>query len=667
MTSAVKSIRNKVFVLTGFLSLIWIFIILRLFSIQVISGQKYQAKCKRQADYKKVIAPLRGTIFDRNKKPLTIDLVQISFSARPNLVKNKLSLAKALSSSLDNSTKKYLKVLQSDKTFVWLERNIPKDKTQTLLDKNYPGLTIDRTIHRQYQFGEIGGQLIGFTDVDNRGISGLELEFDPYLSGKPGWKIIQKDGWGRLNNRPDLPFKETIDGNDVTLTIDHEYQTILHEELNLAFHKHNADKAMGIIIDPKTGEILAMASAPSFNPNKPFNYPVSSQNNSVTSDIFEPGSTFKIVTATAALEEKKIHPEDSIHCEKGFVKIGKTVIYDHKRYKTLSFSEVIKNSSNVGTIKVAQKIGKDYVFKYVRKYGFGVKTYIQFPGEANGIVHPLKEWNDLMLAQVAIGHGLCCTALQLAYAYSAIANGGFLLKPQIVKSIQTKEGIVLYKGKTKFIRRVASAETMTTMRDLLRLTVESGTGTKAEILGMSIAGKTGTAQKVTKSGYSQTDYIATFVGFFPVNNPKLLCVIVIDNPKGIRHTGGEVSAPVLKKIFTRIVNQSDEIFLKDDNIPKPITKFAYNSEIDKTRIKSPGKRKVVESKSLLSSVQYTSRMPNLYGKTTSEAIGILQRMGMSIDIEGSGVVVSQTPGRGSLITSNTQCYIKLKPPGSPID
>lgn len=664
MANATKSIRHRVFGLTALLSLIWVLIVARLFSIQVINGQKYKAKCKRQADYRKVIAPLRGIIFDRNKKPLTIDVVQISFSAHPNLITDKLSLAKEISSWLGNNNEKYLNTLQSDRTFVWLERNIPQDQIHTLLDenKNYPGLIIDRNIHRQYPFGEIGGQLIGFTDVDNRGISGLELEFDPYLSGEPGWKIIQKDGLGRLNNRPDLPFKETIDGNDVILTIDHEYQTILHEELNSAFFEHNADKAMGIIIDPKSGEILAMASAPLFNPNKPFNYPVSSQKNRVTADIFEPGSTFKIVTATAALEENHVHPEDSIHCEKGFIKIGKNIISDHKKYNTLTFSEIIKKSSNVGTITVAQKIGKDYIFKYARKYGFGVKTGIQFPGESNGIVHPLKEWNDLMLAQVAIGHGLCCTALQLAYAYSAIANGGFLLKPQIVKSIQTKDGIVLYKGKPQYIRRVASVETMTTMRELVRLTVQSGTGSRADVHGMAIAGKTGTAQKVIKNGYSHTDYVATFVGFFPVNNPKLLCVIVIDNPKGKTHTGGEVSAPVVKEVFTRIVNQSDEIFLKEDNIQRPITKYAKIDEITTTRINSIRTKRAEVPNPLLSSLQYTSRMPNLYGKTSSEAIGILQRMGMSIGIKGSGLVVSQTPSIGSLVTSNTQCQLILKPP-----
>lgn len=663
MSAKFQHIRKRTLILSTLLILSWGLIAGRLFVIQVVNAEQYQKTCKRQADYRKIIAPIRGAMYDRTGKALTVDIVQYNIAIHPYLLDDKENLAKELSTLLRPNYSKYLKALHSDRTFVWLERNLPHNEIQDFLEKYqyHNGFAIERRIHRNYPFGEIAGQLIGFTDIDNHGIVGLEKELEPYLCGTPGWQITLKDGWGRLNNRPDLPYQETIDGNDITLTIDHEYQTILYEELKDAYQKHNADKAMGIIINPQNGEILAMATIPGFDPNYPSKYPVSTQINRVVTDIFEPGSTFKIVTATAAFDKNRIQPSDSIDCGNGHIAIGKHIIHDHKKYSRLSFAEVIKKSSNVGTIKVAQKIGKDEVFNYARRFGFGVKTDIQFPGEQEGIVHPLREWGDLALAQVAIGHGVCVTALQLAFAYAAVANGGYLIKPQLVKSIQTKDGINLYDAKPQYIRRVASAETMQMMRELLRLTVQSGTGIKADINGMAIAGKTGTAQKVTETGYSQTDYVATFVGFFPVNDPKLLCVIVVDNPKGYEHTGGNVSAPVLREVFTRIVNLSDDLFLPEDTQEEPDIKYVdYNSE----NTKSASRRSAIvpnNPRVQLSSYQCTGRMPDLRGKTLRQAIAILQTMGIDPEINGTGVVVSQFPPKNTVINSTTSCRINLKP------
>lgn len=638
----------------------------RLLFIQVIYSSEYKEKCRKQAENRIEIKPIRGTIFDRDSRPLTINIQQYSFAAHPHLIKDKSSLSTILASTFGKSPEAYLKLLQSNKTFVWLERNVYEDQARPLLQNSFPGIVVFKSSYRHYPFGEIGGQLLGFTDVDNRGISGLELKFDPYLSGESGWKIIQKDGWGRQNNRLDLPMKKPIDGDNITLTINQEYQTILQEELNIAFQHHSADKAMGILIDPISGEILAMASVPFFNPNHQNQYPISNQKNSVITDIFEPGSTFKIVTATASLEENVILPSDSIYCEEGVIKIGKISIHDHKKYKTLSFSEVIKKSSNIGTIKVAQKIGNNLLFKYIRKYGFGAKTCIAFPGEENGIVRPIKEWNNLMLAQASIGHGVCCTTLQLAYAYAAIANGGFLLKPQIIQSIQTAKGITIYRRKPEIIRSVASSETMEKMRKLLRLTVQSGTGSQAEVFGMEIAGKTGTAQKVTENGYSQTDYVATFVGFFPVDNPKMLCVIVIDNPKNEGHTGGRVSAPVVREVFKRIVNLSDELFFNEDKVPIPTIRIAADKTSRNTGFQTmtaifAPRNKSLSEKTLFSTIQQVSKMPDVTGKTLRQALSILQSIGLKVQVEGTGIIISQVPLKGKTIYPGTECHLKLEP------
>lgn len=658
-----KSIRQRTLIMIPGIVLFWCVLVGRLFTIQVLRSGDYQEICKKQSDYKKVIPPLRGTLYDRHRKPLTADIIRYNISAHPYLVRDKTTLAEYLSRCLESDKSRYLSCLGSDRTFVWLERNVPHTEIQndlfTLQDR-YSGLVIDRRVHRYYPLGEISGQLIGFTNIDNKGITGLELELDPYLSGLPGWRIGIKDGHGRPNHRPDLPEKNAVDGNHIFLTIDREYQIILFEELKAAYDRHRADKAMGIIIDPGNGEIMAMVSLPAFNPNQPAKYSVSAQKNCVITDIFEPGSTFKIVTATAAFESHSVQSSDSIDCTEGYVKIGQSVIHDHKKYNTLSFAEIIKNSSNVGTVKIAQKIGADLVFEYARRYGFGSRTDIEFPGEAMGIMHPLKDWTDLMLAQVSIGHGICCTALQLAYAYAAIANNGLLLKPQLVRRIETREGIPIYSAKPHVIRRTASEATMQKLRELLRLTVQSGTGLKANVHGMDIAGKTGTAQKVTETGYSQTDYIATFVGFFPVDNPKLLCVIVVDNPKGPEHTGGNVSAPVVKEVFKRIVNLSDELLFDTKYYNKPNRQYSERSEESAPNYTQPvatNDRHRIQ----LSTYQYSRQMPNLRGKTMRQAVAILQSMGLQVAIQGSGTVTTQHPKSGQFVTPNTLCTLTLSP------
>jgi cell division protein FtsI (penicillin-binding protein 3) len=432
MANAYKSIRKKTYLISGLLVALWLVLIGRLFYIQVLNSDKYQALCNNQARLRKEILPLRGTLYDRRGKALTVDLVSYSIAAHPYLIHDKAALAQQLAADLGKNVNQYLKLLESEKTFVWLEREVAHERLQNVEKyEKTPGLAVEKNVKRYYPLGEITGQLLGFTNIDNRGVCGLESGLEGLLSGTPGWITVQKDGWGRLHQRPDLPSKKCIDGNDVYLTIDQEYQTILYEELLNAYNETKAEKAMGIIIDPNDGSILAMANVPPFDSNNPSDYPISAQRNAVVSDIFEPGSIFKVVTATAALDNKILKPNRKIDCAPGYIQVANRIIRDHDKYGLLTFADVIKNSSNVGTIKAAQITGKDQIFNYTRKFGFGAKTDIQFPGEENGILHPFKKWTDLVMAQVAIGQVFSITALQAGMAYSAIANGGLLLKRKL--------------------------------------------------------------------------------------------------------------------------------------------------------------------------------------------------------------------------------------------
>lgn len=669
MANALKSIRIKTIIISTLLVTLWCVLVGRLFYIQVINSKKYQELCNNQSKLRQVILAHRGVLYDRSGKALSVDLISYSIAAHPYLIRDKAQLARNLALDLGEKQKKYLTLLNSDKTFIWLEREVAHERFQNYEKyEKTPGLVIDKKVKRYYPLGEITGQLLGFTNIDNKGVCGLECGFEGLLSGTPGWITVQKDGWGRLHQRPDLPSKSAIDGHDIVLTIDQEYQTILYEELLNAYTKTKAEKAMGIVIDPNDGSILAMANIPSFNSNNPSDYTISAQRNGVVSDIFEPGSIFKVVTATAALENKVLQPNRKIDCNPGYIQVGNRIIRDHDKYSILTFAEVIKNSSNVGTIKAAQMTGKDQIFNYARKFGFGAKTDIQFPGEEKGILHPFNKWTDLVLAQVAIGQGIAVTALQTSMAFAAIANGGLLLKPQIVKTIKTKDDLEIFNSQPVYIRRVASAETMTQLRELLRLTVASGTGMRADINGLAIAGKTGTAQKVVDGTYSQKDYMASFVGFFPANNPKLLCVIVIDNPKGDRHTGGGVSAPVVREVFKRIVNQSDDLFFDDQApLPTPPANYAYEAQ--------PAVATVPASNSpdqnlhpRLSTLMITNQMPELCGKTLRQAVGILHGIGIdNIEIEGAGVVVSQKPAPYTPVNPREKCTLQLKPIRTPLE
>jgi len=651
----IKTRTGILFIATTF---IWLIVLLKLFVIQVIKAEHYQKICSKQSTDKVTLKPRRGNIFDRNGNPLTMNILSYSVYAHPYLIKDKRETARILSRITGKSEKYYFSLINNNKTFVWLEKNLKIDeiKSSTIDNLNIQGIVVEKKYRRYYPYGEIFAQLIGFANFDNEGICGIELEYNPYLKGVPGWKICYKDGKGNLLERPDIPRKNPVDGNNIFLTIDKDFQTILHEELLNVYKNTKADKAMGIVMNPTTGEILAIASVPSFDPNKPGDYPIDNQKISAITDIFEPGSTLKIVTATAAFEERMVEPDDSIYCENGKMRVGDITIHDAEPYGTLSFSQVIEKSSNIGTIKIAQKLGKEKLYEYILRFGFGLKTGIKLPGEENGIVHHLKKWNLITLAQASIGHGICCTAIQLANSYCAIANGGYLLKPIIIKKIESPEGIPIQRSKTELIRQVAKKQNIEKIRRLLRLTVEEGTGIKANIEGINIAGKTGTAQKVINGKYSKNDYVATFVGFFPVEKPKYLCVVVVDNPRGRHHTGGYVSAPVVREVFKRIINITDDTSIYADN--KALYEkqsVTENHSLPVTKTSKARKNSVA-----ISTYSYITRMPDLKGKTLREALNLTSGLGLNIEIHGYGIVYYQSIRPGLTVTPGEKCVIKLR-------
>ncbi len=654
MTKTYLKFRPRVTILSCCIIFAWVGLSARLFQIMVIDSDVYRKQGVRQGQRQEPLLAVRGNIYDTNNTPLTRNIIHYSVGVHPSKIKNKFEFANLISKSTEREADYYLKKLNSKADFVYLERNLRTNKVQALLGQRIAGLVLDRKFRRSYPHTHLASQLIGFTDVDDKGLIGIEKEFNSYLSGLNGWVVKQVNGEGRSQVKTSFPIKPPVDGANIQLTINLEYQSILQEELARQMDYAKAKGAMGILMNPQTGAILAMASLPDFNPNQPDASPQENQKNRLITDQFEPGSTFKVVTATAAVATETVSLFDEFYCEDGQFTVAGKIITDHEKFGLLTFPQIIAHSSNVGTIKIAQKLGEKPLYKYSRDYGFGTSTGIRFPGEVQGVLRKTKDWSDMSLAEVSIGYEVAITALQLASAYSAIANGGVLLKPRLVKQILSQEGKIVYTENPEVIRRVASKEIMSTITDILVQVVNSGTGTKADIQGWSVAGKTGTAHKFIDGEYSKNKYISNFAGFFPAENPQVVCVIVLDEPRYGLHWGGYGAAPVFKRVVQRIINMDDSIQYQKPKIDAQTLLFADGSLKNKTSLPP------------LSTVtpypKYTDGytvVPDVRGMSIRKAKQILLSSKMRVSFKGSGTVVWQSPKPGTKKLPGSLCTMGL--------
>ena len=620
----------------------------------IIDSEEYRKQGFSQSQKNEKLMAVRGNIYDRHNNLLTNNIIHYSIGVHPSKVKDKIKFANMIANATERDASYYINKLNSKADFIYLDRNLRQAKVKSIIDKKITGLVIERKSRRSYPHSNIAAQIIGFTDVDDKGLIGIEEEYNEQLSGKPGWVVKQVNGKGRSQYKTSFPMKAPIDGANIQLTIDLEYQSVLQEELSRRMNEANAKSAMGVLMNPQTGAVLAMASLPSYDPNNPMSSPIENQKNKIITDQFEPGSTYKVVAATAAVATNTVSLYDEFFCEDGqFTVAGKT-ISDHEKFGLLTFPQIIANSSNVGTIKIAQKLGKNPLYKFSRDFGFGNMTGIRFPGETQGILRKTSDWSEISLAEISIGYEVAVTALQMASAYSAIANGGFLLKPRLVNQIFSHNGKVIYKENPEVIRKVAEPETMNIIKEMLAQVVQKGTGTKAAIKGWSIAGKTGTAHKVIDGAYSDK-YISNFAGFFPANNPQIVGVIILDEPKYGLHWGGYGAAPIFRRVMQRIINMDDSIQYHKPKIEKNEPILVNNS-----------KQSINESMVTLSTVSnypvykdgYTI-VPDVRGMSIRKAKQILIASNMRADFSGSGHVLWQSPKPGTKMLPGSICVMEL--------
>ncbi|SVA87538.1 uncharacterized protein METZ01_LOCUS140392, partial [marine metagenome] len=467
--------RSRISVIIILVIFSWVGLCVRLFQIQIINGQMYTRAVVEQAQKKEDLPPNRGNILDRHNRLLSRNITHYTLSANPSKVSDIQKLAEAIHVRTGEPVEKYIDKLTIKGNFTYLERNMQRETLGTLLNMSFDGLFIKRHYKRRYPHGSIAAQVLGYTNIDDDGISGIEKDFNTYLSGKPGW-VIKSKGWsGKIQIRSGLPFRAPIDGCSVQLTLDLQYQSILQDELHKRQKEADATTATGIIINPQTGEILAMASTPGFDNNNFSKFSLETHRCRAITDQFEPGSTFKIVSAVAALSEKKVTLTEEFNCENGEFNYFDITVRDHEEYGQLTFPQIIKHSSNIGIIKIAERLGRSTLYQYARDFGFGSATQISLKGGMSGTLHPLKKWSKVSLGQIAMGHEVAVTALQLAVAYSAVANGGYLVTPRIIHQIVNSKMKVIHKNELSIVRQIADTRIMKQTKDMLRKVVSDGT------------------------------------------------------------------------------------------------------------------------------------------------------------------------------------------------
>jgi cell division protein FtsI (penicillin-binding protein 3) len=579
MAQSPQIANKRLYILLGFL-LFWFLVICgRLVWLQIINYGDYTQRAAKQQQRSIEVSPVRGNIYDRRGNELAMTVSVDSVFAVPSEVPDVHSTSQLLARVLKADASEIEGRMHASHAFAWIARKIDNSTSARIRALNLKGIYFQKESKRFYPKGELAAQVLGYVGLDDDGLGGVEREFQSKLTGKPGKMLITMDNkrrWlGRVEKNPDP-------GENVVLTIDEKIQYIVERELARAIDDTHAEAGTVIVQNPHTGEVLALANWPTFNPNI-FNKvnPQALKNRSV-SDVYEPGSTFKLVTLAAALEEKITNPDEVVDCQMGSIVLNGLRIHDHKAYGGLTVTQILEKSSDVGAIKIALRLGEERFDRYIRAFGFGAQTRIELPGETRGITKPVSRWSKVSIGAISMGQEIGVSPLQLASMVSTIANDGLYVAPRIVAGTTAPRSMPqLIAFHPPMGRRVISPLTAAQMKRMMEGVVLRGTGKKAILDGYSSAGKTGTAQKIDASGkYSHRQHIASFAGFAPVNNPAVTVLVVLDSPAGgyPRDGGGEAAAPVFARIAQQVLaymNVPHDVELQD---PKRMWLRAHTKE-----------------------------------------------------------------------------------------
>lgn len=636
----------------------------------------------------------RGIIYDRNGRELAVSVSSASVYAIPAEIRSAEETAAKLAAILNLDEKSLSAKLKRRQAFTWVQRKIDADVAKAVQLLNLPGIGLTQESRRYYPLDNLASHILGFTGIDSQGLDGVEITFDSYLKGRHGSIVVEYDGRGREIPWANHRFVAPVEGNNLYLTIDVVIQQIAEREAERIMKEHQAKAATIIVLSPKTGEILALANKPDYNPNKFADFSPKLWRNIAVSNAYEPGSTFKIVTTAAILGDKIVKLQDRFF-DPGSIEVqGRNIhCWKHGGHGSQSFLEVVQNSCNVGFVNAGLRLGGDAFYRYIEDFGFGKHTGIDLPGEARGIMYDKTKVKPINIATMAIGQSIAVTPIQLVTAVSAVANNGTLLRPQIVREVRDKKGEMIRSFQPDIVRNILSPDVARELKGVLEKVVEDGTGRNAYLEGFHVAGKTGTAQKVGGGGYEAGKYVASFAGFAPADDPQIAALVIIDEPVG-PYYGGQIAAPVFGLLakdilpYLKVAPQaasSEKPPEKDThvivpsliNLPvadgiKELHKASLQARIEEDgervadQIPKPGSRVPRGGTILL----YTKTprfsgsditVPDLTGRTLKETSELLAELGLSIRTEGAGSKpVKQDPLPGTKVPSGSSVIVYIE-------
>ncbi len=530
-------------------------VLFRLVTLQVLQAAELSVQADRQHQKTVSLEGARGTIVDRHGKILAMNVEVPSVFGVPTTVDSPLKTARQLSPILHVRTDELERRLRQDRRFVWLARKLDPEQGRRLDRLSLDGIGVVMEGRRFYPKGPLLAHVLGFSGMDGEGLEGVEHRYEPYLHGEKRMMVLQRDALGHTVFPKGMTERSPTPGHSLTLTIDEVIQYIVERELEDAVGRARAKSGTVILLDPKTGAVLAMAVSPRFDPNAVSALSPDRWRNRALTDAYEPGSTMKAMMAAAAIEERVVRPNTMVFGEHGRMTVANTVIHDHERLGWISFAQVIQKSSNIGAAKTGMALGEHRLYRYLQAFGFGQRTEIDLPGEGVGLVRDPKDWGRRSVASISIGQEIGVTPLQMVSAVAAIANDGMLMKPYVVSEIRDADNHILRHVPPQAKRRVISPETARSVTKILEGVVTDGTGTNAAIPGFRVAGKTGTAQKIDPrtGAYSASRFVASFTGYAPADNPQLAMIVVIDEPQGDT-LGGAVAAPVFSRVGEQVLS-----------------------------------------------------------------------------------------------------------------
>lgn len=629
-------------------------VLVRAFHVQIATGDRLREMAEDQHLRELRVSPRRGTIYDRDGAELAVSADVDSVYANPRRLKameqDPVVVARRIAKILDVDAQALAKRLASDRYFVWIGRQVTPHEATRVRELDIPGIELTTESRRYYPNRQLAAHLLGFADIDGRGIEGIELAYEDQLRGSDRRIEAIRDRRGQVVFADDMEDDRTMQGQSVVLTIDKTIQHVAERELALGVRTFEARGGSVVVMDPSTGEILALASYPPFNPNEPSKYPTAHRRNRALVDRFEPGSTIKPFTVAAALAAGAIKPNQSINCENGVARIGGRTLHDAHPYEWLTPTQVLAHSSNIGTAKIALALGKKDLYRAFRRFGFGEPTRIGMPGETAGVLRHYRRWYEIDTAAVSFGQGMSVTNVQMATAMGAIANGGRLMQPILVRRMVDGHGETIEETTPRVRRQVVPRQVAKLVGQMLTAVTESGgTAVEAGVDGYLVAGKTGTAQKAdyAHGGYAKDTWLASFIGFAPADRPAVVISVVIDEPV-IAHYGGTVAGPVFRRIAEATLRH---LGIAPEGRQAVLAK-KKEQEIAAPEAEPTTKEEVVESGE--------SSVPDLRSLPLRQAVIALHEQSLVPEVQGSGIVVAQDPAPGKAISHGAVVRLQLE-------